>query len=93
MAIAIVTLAIASPGVFLLRYAWRRGGNHRRFAIGVLAAAGLLVLWLLFFPEAGISSFIGAWGILFMAVGIITIIGASVRSFRNRKRNRQMDGS
>ena len=92
-AIVIVTLAIASPGLFLLRYAWRRGGNHRRFAIVVLTCAGLLILWLLFLPEDQISRFIGAWGILFMAVGIITIVGSSVRGFRERKRNRKDGGS
>lgn len=93
LAIVIATLAIASPSVILLRHAWRRGGNHRRFAILVLTFAGLLILWLFFLPQAEISSFIGAWGILFMAVGIITIVGTSIRSFRERKRDRQADRS
>lgn len=89
LAIAIATLAILGPGAFLLRHAWRRGGNAKKFAITVLVLASLLVSWLLFFPADGsgtakhVSRFIGAWGILFMAVGIITMLVALRRTGRN----------
>lgn len=93
-AILIVTFAVIGPGSFLLRTAWKRGGNPRRFAMATLAAAAILVAWLLFpsgsdlSNEARISQFIGAWGILFMAVGLLVIVATSFRMLRERRRHR-----
>lgn len=98
-AILIVTFAVIGPGSFLLRAAWKRGGNPRRFAMATLAAAAILVAWLLFpsgsalSNEARISQFIGAWGILFMAVGLIVIVTAVVRMAGERRRRRTADKS
>lgn len=83
-AIAIVTLAVLGPGLFLWRYARNRGGLAKKLAGLVLAAAILLVCWLVFFSspdsthQERISQFIGAWGILFMTVGFV-VIGVEIR--------------
>lgn len=43
--------------------------------------------------ETRISQFIGAWGILFMAVGGIVIVTALVRMAGERRRRRSADKS
>jgi hypothetical protein len=93
-AIAIVILAILGPGLFLWQFARTRGGTAEKFAWAILAAAVLLIFWLLVFPGSGstpqarISQFIGAWAILFMATGIVVIGTEVLKIIKGRKRPR-----
>ncbi len=87
IAIVVVVLAVFGPGTFLFRTAWRRGGTPRKLAAATLVAMGLLVAWLLLPGAPGstveqrISDFAGAWGILFMLVGGVTIAAAAFGRF------------
>lgn len=93
-AIVVAAISIAGPGVYLLHYAWRRGGNPRRFAIATLALALLLIGWLFFAPyndatiQERITRFVGAWGILFMAVGLITALATVIQMLRAYRKRR-----
>jgi predicted PurR-regulated permease PerM len=88
IAVIVVSGAVLAPGLYLLRVAWKRRGNPRKFAIATLVAIFALIVWLYAPHTPGITSeeritqFIGAWGILFMGVGIVVIIGAALRRFR-----------
>ena len=96
-AIAIVILAILGPGFFLWQFARKRGGLAEKFAWTILFAAVLLILWLLFSPGSGstpqqrISQFIGAWGILFMATGLVVVGAEVLKMIKGRKRPRSGD--
>lgn len=88
IAVVVVTLAVLAPGSYLLQVAWRRGGTPRRVALATLVAMLALVAWL-FVPtdpqsalEERISQFVGAWGILFMVVGLVVIGAAAFGKFR-----------
>jgi len=88
LAVVIVGLAVLGPGSYLLHVAWRRGGVPRKVAAAVLLAILALVAWL-FVPlgaetslEERISRFVGAWGILFMVVGLGVIAAAALGRFR-----------
>ena len=91
-AVVIVTLAVIGPGTCLLQVAWKRGGSPRKVAIATLVGALVLVAWLISRLDSAtttqerISQFIGAWGILFMVVGIIVICAAALGKFRLRDR-------
>ena len=91
-AIAIVILAILGPGFFLWQFARKRGGPAEKFAWTILAAAVVLILWLLFFPGSGstpqerIVQFIGAWAILFMSAGFVVIGAEVLKMIKGRKR-------
>ena len=93
-AIVIVILAVLGPGIFLWQFARKRGGITAKFAWTVLAAALLLICWLVFFPgshstpQERISQFVGAWGILFMAVGLV-VVGAEVTKMVKARKRRQ----
>ncbi len=86
--LVIVAVAVLGPGSYLLHVAWRRGGTPRRVAIAVLVAMFMLVAWLFGPFDAGrtreehLSDFIGAWGILFMGVGVVVIVAATLGRFR-----------
>lgn len=90
-AILIVTFAIAAPGAYLLRVAWRRGGIAKWFAIAACIAAGTLILWLYGWrqpemsTEERITAFAGAWGILFMIVGFVAMAAALIGRSRFRR--------
>lgn len=88
LAVVVVTLAVIGPGSYLVRVAWTRGGTPRKVASAVLFAMLGLVVWL-FIPgirgassEERIVTFIGAWGILFMVVGLVVIAAAALGWFR-----------
>jgi len=88
IAVVVVTLAVLGPGSYLLHVAWRRGGAPRKVAIATLFAMFSLVAWL-FVPgepgatvESRVSQFVGAWGILFMVVGLVVIAAAALGKFR-----------
>jgi hypothetical protein len=88
LAVVIVTVAVLGPGSYLLHVAWKRGGTPRRVAIATLIAMFALVAWL-FMPgapgatvEERVSQFVGAWGILFMVVGLVVIATAALGKFR-----------
>lgn len=88
IAVVVVTLAVLGPGSYLLQVAWRRGGTPRMVALATLVAMLALVAWL-FVPgdppgglEERISRFVGAWGILFMVVGLVVIAAAAFGKFR-----------
>ncbi len=88
LAVVVVTLAVLGPGSYLLHVAWRRGGMPRKVAVATLVAMFALVAWL-FGPgrpgstlEERISLFAGAWGLLFMAVGLVVIVAAAFGKFR-----------
>ena len=92
LAVAVVVLAVLGPGSYLLHVAWRRGGVPRKVALATLIAMLALVAWL-FMPgppgttvESRISEFVGAWGILFMVVGLVVIVAAALGRFRPRGR-------
>lgn len=93
IAFIVVTLAVLGPGSYLLHVAWKQGGNPRRVAIAALLAMFGLVAWL-FAPtspgttvEERISDFAGAWGILFMIIGLVVIGAAAFGKFRPRDRS------
>ena len=88
LAVVVVSLAVLGPGSYLLHVAWRRGGTPRMVAAVALVAALGLIAWL-FAPhdpsssiEERVSDFAGAWGILFMVVGVCVIIAAAFGKFR-----------
>lgn len=88
LAVVVVTLAVLGPGSYLLHVAWKRRGTPRRVAIATLFAMFALVAWL-FMPSAPgttvedrVSQFAGAWGILFMVVGLVVIAAAALGKFR-----------
>jgi hypothetical protein len=88
IAILVVTLAVIGPGIYLLRVAWYRGGIPRKVAGATLFAIFTLIAWL-FAPgspgvseENRISEFVGAWGILFIVVGLVVIAAAAFGKFR-----------
>lgn len=88
IAVVVVTLAVLGPGSYLLQVAWRRGGTPRKVALATLIAMFALVAWL-FAPgapgttvEGRVSQFVGAWGILFMVVGLVVIAAAALGKFR-----------
>ena len=88
LAVGIVTLAVLGPGSYLLHVAWKRGGMPKTVAIATLIAVFVLVAWL-FVPgppgttvEDRVSQFVGAWGILFMVVGLVVIASAALGKFR-----------
>lgn len=88
IAVVVVTLAVLGPGSYLLHVAWKRGGNPRWVAIAALLTMFALVAWL-FAPgspettvEERISDFVGAWGILFMVIGLVVIGAAALGKFR-----------
>lgn len=93
LAVVIVTLAVLGPGSYLLHVAWQRGGTPRKVAIAALLAMFALVAWL-FAPgapgttvEERVSQFVGAWGILFMMIGLLVIAAAALGKFRPRDRS------
>jgi hypothetical protein len=88
LAVGIVTVAVLSPASYLLHVAWKRGGVPRTVAIATLIVMFVLVAWL-FMPgppgttvEDRVSQFVGAWGILFMVVGLVVIAAAAFGKFR-----------
>lgn len=88
LAVVVVTLAVIGPGSYLFHVAWQRGGAPRWFAIATLAAMVALVVWLFTSGAPGttvedrVSQFAGAWGILFMVVGLVVIAAAALGKFR-----------
>ena len=90
IALLVVSAAVIGPGVYLFQVAWRRGSTAKTIATLTLAAALTLVAWLYTASdprettEQRISSFIGAWGILFMLVGVVVIASAAVGRFKAR---------
>jgi hypothetical protein len=93
LAVVVVALAVLGPGSYLLHVAWQRGGLPRKVAIATLLAVFALVAWL-FAPgapgttvEERVSDFVGAWGILFMGVGLVVIAAAALGKFRPHDRS------
>ena len=93
IAVVVVTLAVLGPGSYLLHVAWQRGGTPRKVAVAALLAMFALVVWL-FAPaspgstvEDRVSDFVGAWGILFMVIGLVVIAAAALGKFRPRDRS------
>ena len=90
IAVIVVSAAVISPGVYLFRVAWRQGGIAKTIAKLTLVAALTLVAWLYAArnpdetTEQRISNFVGAWGILFMIVGVVVIASAAVGKFKAR---------
>lgn len=88
LAIAIAVLAVIGPGAYLCRVAWRRGGTPKKVVIGVLLLIVALIGWLVAPGAPGestadrVSQFIGAWGLLFMALGLVVIAAAALGKFR-----------
>jgi hypothetical protein len=91
LALIVVTLAVIGPGSYLLHVAWQRGGWPKRVAVAVLVAMLALVVWLFLPGEPGmsvehrISEFVGAWGILFMVLGLLVIAVAALGKSKSRK--------
>ena len=89
LALALVTLLVLAPAIYLLRVAWRRGGVPRKLAAASLIAVGALVMWLFASGDANtsveerVSQFAGAWGILFMGLGLVVIVAAALGKFRD----------
>ncbi len=97
LAVVVVMLAVLGPGSYLLHVAWQRGGTPRKVALATLVAMFALVAWL-FAPgrpgstvEERVSLFAGAWGLLFMAVGLGVIAAAALGKFRPPDRSRPAD--
>lgn len=95
LAVLVVALAVLGPGSYLLHVAWRRGGVPRKVAAVVLVAALALVAWL-FAPvgpetslEQRVSTFVGAWGILFIVVGFVVIAAAALGRFKPDDRSKR----
>jgi hypothetical protein len=91
LAVIVVTLAVLGPASYLLRMAWRRGRAARAIAIAVLVTMFGLVAWL-FWPrppgasaQEHIADFVGAWGILFAAVGLVVIAAAASGRLKPRR--------
>ena len=88
IAVVVVALPVLGPGSYLLRVAWKRGGTPRKLALAILVATFALIAWLLLPLEPGttvesrVSQFAGAWGILFMVVGLVVIASAAFGKFR-----------
>lgn len=91
LAVIVVTLAVIGPGSYLLHVAWQRGGWPKRVAVAMLMAMLALVVWLFLPGEPGtsvehrISDFVGAWGILFMVLGLLVIAVAALGKTREEK--------
>jgi hypothetical protein len=89
LALMLATLAVIAPCSYLLRLAWRRGGIPRKVAAAALLGAVALVVWLFASGDAAtpveqlISQFVGAWGLLFMGVGLLVIAAAALGKFRD----------
>ena len=88
IAVVIVVVAVLGPGSYLFQVAWNRGGTPRRVAVAICVAMSALVAWL-FAPresdlpiEKQISQFAGAWGMLFMIVGLVVCVAAVTGRFR-----------
>ncbi len=88
VAVGLVTLAVIIPGSYVYNVAIKRGGVSKTFAILVLGAMAMLVVWL-FLPgspgtldEDHLEQFVGAWGILFILVGVVVIVALAVDKFR-----------
>lgn len=91
IAVLVVSGAVIGPGAYLFRVAWIKGGTAKTAATISLAVALTLVAWLYAArdpdetAEERISSFIGAWGVLFMVIGLAVIAGSALGEFRDRK--------
>ena len=96
-AVIFVALTVLGPGSYLLHVAWKNGGAARKLAIATLAAALLLIAWLVSPRDSGttvqerISDFIGAWGMLSMIVGGGVIGAVALRQFCLRCRSDKED--
>lgn len=88
IAVLVVSLLVLVPASYLLRLTWKQGGIVRKLTYAVMLAACALIAWLLspLSPDLvghdRIVFFIGAWGILFMIVGILTIGAVVVGKLR-----------
>jgi hypothetical protein len=91
LALVVVALAVFAPGSYLLRLAWKRGGVPRKVAAATLLVMFALVVWLFASGDAAtpveerISQFVGAWGLLFMGIGLLVIAAAALGKFRDDK--------
>jgi hypothetical protein len=93
IAIIVLTLIVLGPGSCLLQLGWRRGGILRTLTVAALLGMLTLMPWLFLpwgpgaSPEDRIVQFVGAWGILFIVIGLAFAAVSLFGSVRNRGRS------